>query len=121
MRTVVGGFTHVTLESVALIDGLLSTDFGEPRRTVTPREGKGVAAVEVPRGILYHAYEFDRDGRIVMADCVIPTGQNHGNIQADLESLAREMAAEGKQDAEIERLAQMLVRAYDPCISCSVH
>ncbi len=112
---------HVTLESVALIDGLLSTDFGEPRRTVTPREGKGVAAVEVPRGILYHAYEFDRDGRIVMADCVIPTGQNHGNIQADLESLAREMAAEGKQDAEIERLAQMLVRAYDPCISCSVH
>jgi sulfhydrogenase subunit alpha len=31
------------------------------------------------------------------------------------------MAEEGKQDAEIERLAQMLVRAYDPCISCSVH
>jgi coenzyme F420-reducing hydrogenase alpha subunit len=27
----------------------------------------------------------------------------------------------GKDDKEIELLASMLVRAYDPCISCSVH
>jgi len=112
---------HVTLESVSLIDRLLSEDFGDPRHPVAPREGKGVAAVEVPRGILYHAYEFDREGRILSADCVIPTGQNHGNIQRDLEELVRRSVSEGRTDAEIERLAQMLVRSYDPCISCSVH
>jgi len=92
-----------------------------PRQPVTARAGKGVGAVEVPRGILYHAYEFDRQGRIVKADCVIPTSQNHANIHHDLAALARQGAAQGSSDAEIELLAQMLVRAYDPCISCSVH
>jgi coenzyme F420-reducing hydrogenase alpha subunit len=66
-------------------------------------------------------YEFDDDGRIIKADCVIPTGQNHANIQHDLEALAAELSRQERGDAEIERLASMLVRAYDPCISCSVH
>jgi coenzyme F420-reducing hydrogenase alpha subunit len=60
-------------------------------------------------------------GRIVKADCVIPTSQNHANIRYDIEALARFCAAQGKSDKEIELLAEMLVRAYDPCISCSVH
>ena len=81
----------------------------------------GVGAVEVPRGILYHAYEFDDAGRITRCDCVIPTSQNHGNIQLDLEALAARYAAEGTGDRDIELLAEMLVRSYDPCISCSVH
>ena len=112
---------HVVREAVTLIEELLGTEYGEPRQKVAPRAGTGVGAVEVPRGILYHSYEFDGDGRIESADCVIPTGQNHGNIQRDLEGLAGAFAAKGRPDAEIERLAQMLVRSYDPCISCSVH
>jgi len=83
--------------------------------------GTGVGAVEVPRGILYHSYTFDKDGRIVSSDCVIPTSQNHANIQHDLEELSRQYALKGKRDRDIELLAQMLVRSYDPCISCSVH
>jgi coenzyme F420-reducing hydrogenase alpha subunit len=31
------------------------------------------------------------------------------------------MPETAKKDLEIELLAEMLVRAYDPCISCSVH
>ncbi|MEW6501327.1 MAG: Ni/Fe hydrogenase subunit alpha [Thermodesulfobacteriota bacterium] len=112
---------HVVHDSLALIKELLKHKWQEPRVPVTPRQGKGVGAVEVPRGILYHAYEFDKEGRIVKADCVIPTSQNHANIHADLKELARQWAAQGKVDADIELLAQMLVRAYDPCISCSVH
>ena len=86
-----------------------------------PKSGIGVGAVEVPRGILYHCYEFDDEGRITHCDCVIPTSQNHANIQHDLKELAEQYASQGKQDREIELLAQMLVRSYDPCISCSVH
>jgi len=48
--------------------------------------------VEVPRGILYHMYEFDEKGRIARADCVIPTSQNHANIQHDIAALAEELA-----------------------------
>ncbi|MEW6713767.1 MAG: Ni/Fe hydrogenase subunit alpha [Nitrospirota bacterium] len=112
---------HVAMDSIRLIDELLSSAFKEPRQEVTPRRGVGVGAVEVPRGILYHCYEFDDKGKILRSDCVIPTGQNHANIQHDLEALAEELAEKGKSDKEIELLASMLVRAYDPCISCSVH
>jgi coenzyme F420-reducing hydrogenase alpha subunit len=112
---------HVVLDGIGLIEDLLAAAWGEPARPVQPRAGCGVAAVEVPRGILYHAYEFDREGRIVRADCVIPTSQNNANIHYDIIELARQAAQQGKTDEEIERLAAMLVRAYDPCISCSVH
>ncbi|MBA4371944.1 MAG: Ni/Fe hydrogenase subunit alpha [Thermodesulfovibrio sp.] len=112
---------HVVMESVALIDDLLGSPWVAPRQPVTPRQGIGVGAVEVPRGILYHCYEFDGTGHIVKCDCVIPTSQNHANIQHDLAALAGKFAAEGMQDRKLELLAEMLVRSYDPCISCSVH
>jgi coenzyme F420-reducing hydrogenase alpha subunit len=112
---------HVVMESLSLIDELTGATWQEPRQPVTPRSGIGVGAVEVPRGILYHSYAFDGDGRITRCDCVIPTSQNHANIQHDLQTLAAQYAARGSQDRDIELLAQMLVRSYDPCISCSVH
>jgi coenzyme F420-reducing hydrogenase alpha subunit len=112
---------HVVGESMLLIDELIGVEWEKPRQAIVPRPGTGVGAVEVPRGILYHCYEFDKNGRIVRCDCVIPTSQNHANIQHDLEELARQYAAARKKDRDIELLAQMLVRSYDPCISCSVH
>ena len=112
---------HVVMESIDLINGMIDSDWKEPRQKVVPKEGVGVGAVDVPRGILYHCYEFDKEGRIVKSDCVIPTSQNHANIQHDLTALAEQYAKEGKKDRDIELLAQMLVRSYDPCISCSVH
>jgi len=112
---------QVVEDSLLLIEELLATRWAAPRQVVKPRAGRGVAAVEVPRGILYHCYEFDDEGRITRADCVIPTSQNHANIQHDLVVMVAEMAAAGQSDKEIEQRAAMLVRAYDPCISCSVH
>lgn len=112
---------HVVIESMGLIDEYLDSTLDEPRVPVAPKAGIGVGAVEVPRGILYHAYEFDKTGHIINCDCVIPTSQNHANIHYDIVELASQYAAKGKQDRELELLAQMLVRAYDPCISCSVH
>ena len=113
---------HVVYESIALIDEIL----GWPETTqlmvpVEPRAGVGVGAVEVPRGILYHEYEYDSQGYIVRANCIIPTTQNHKNIQDDIVALARQFGKAGTTDAKLELLSSMLVRAYDPCISCSVH
>lgn len=112
---------QVAREPMLLIDELLTVTWQESRQKVTPQEGIGVAAVEAPRGILYHCLHLDAAGRVVKADCVIPTSQNHANIHHDIEELALFCANQGKSDKEIERLAEMLVRAYDPCISCSVH
>jgi sulfhydrogenase subunit alpha len=112
---------HVLYESKELIDELIdSRDYN----VAIPYEIKaceGVSAIEAPRGILYHYYQINKQGLIERADCVIPTGQNHANIQHDLEALVTQMTAEGREEGEISNYAQMLVRAYDPCISCSVH
>jgi len=112
---------HVIEDSELLIDRLLASTWQQPRATPAPRVGKGVGAIEVPRGILYHSYSLNNQGIITAADCVIPTSQNHANIQHDLTKLVAEAAASELPDNEIEQLAAMLVRAYDPCISCSVH
>ena len=113
---------HATLESARLFDELVAAGPSETMVPVTPRAGEGVGAVEVPRGILYHHYEYGRDGRIRRANCVIPTTQNNANIHHDMPALVEQYAAEpGMTDEKLELLCSMLVRAHDPCISCSVH
>ena len=112
---------HVVYESIQIIDELLSASPGETMVKVVPRAATGVGAVEVPRGILYHEYEYDDAGRVVRANCVIPTTQNNANIHHDLSALVKQFAVEGMTDQRLELLCSMLVRAYDPCISCSVH
>ena len=81
--------------------------------------GSGVGAVEVPRGILFHDYSYNDKGVCTRANCVIPTNQNHDNIQQDMAALVPLIA--NKSQKEIELTLEMLVRAYDPCISCSTH
>lgn len=111
---------HSVEDSIILIDKALSKGLKpEPYPRIQPTAGKGVGAVEVPRGILFHAYEYDNAGKIISADCIIPTNQNHLNIQKDLEELVPMLV--DKNEDEIELLTSMLVRAYDPCISCSTH
>ena len=83
------------------------------------RAGDGVGAVEVPRGVLFHNYQIDDKGIIRNANCIIPTSQNTGNIEHDMMKLVPEILH--RSDEEIRRAVEMLVRAYDPCISCSAH
>jgi coenzyme F420-reducing hydrogenase alpha subunit len=89
------------------------------QRRIPVRAGDGFGAVEVPRGILFHNYQTDANGIIVQANCVIPTNQNTGNIEYDLKKLVPEIL--DRSEEEITLAAEMLVRSYDPCISCSVH
>jgi coenzyme F420-reducing hydrogenase alpha subunit len=110
-------------DSIRLINeleaaGLQSqSDYFNPQIKV--KAGIGVGAVEVPRGILFHEYGYNDKGICVKANCIIPTNQNHGNIQQDMNALVPQIAA--KSQKEIELALEMLVRAYDPCISCSTH
>jgi sulfhydrogenase subunit alpha len=113
---------HIAHACGGLIDDILDAPESlDAMAPVEPRAGEGVGVVEVPRGILYHHYEYDDRGRIVRANCVIPTTQNNANIHHDIQALVKEHALRGTTDTEIERLCSMLVRAYDPCISCAVH
>ncbi len=110
---------HVVEASLEIIDMLLTKGTKPEKVEVTPRAGRGYAAIEAPRGILFHAYEFDKNGECVWGNCCIPTNQNHANIQKDFEALVPQYMDEG-EDALRQKL-EMLVRAYDPCVSCSTH
>ncbi|MGA2261931.1 MAG: Ni/Fe hydrogenase subunit alpha [Acidobacteriota bacterium] len=112
---------HVTHDSIRLIDELVQQRPAQTMVEVKPKAGEGVGAVEVPRGILYHHYEYDKDGYIVRANCIIPTTQNNANIHLDMPALAKHFATDGMTDEQLTLLCSMLVRSYDPCISCSVH
>ncbi len=115
---------HSVEDSIKIIDELLDRGLQPQEEYHKPdidvKSGQGVGAVEVPRGILFHDYTYDEDGVCTSGNCIIPTNQNHGNIQQDMEKMVPQMIGEKEED-EIELALEMLVRAYDPCISCSTH
>jgi sulfhydrogenase subunit alpha len=83
------------------------------------RAGTGTAITEAPRGLLIHCYTYDADGRIMAADVITPTALNAASMEQHFRSVAEQSA--GCEDADIEKRLEMVARAYDPCISCSVH
>jgi coenzyme F420-reducing hydrogenase alpha subunit len=111
---------HCIEDAIELMGKLLSEGIEPEKPNVEiTRYGRGIAATEVPRGILFHDYTYNRQGNIESANCIIPTGQNLANIDDDMKKLVPEIIEESKEDITLK--LEMLVRAYDPCISCSVH
>ena len=110
---------QVAEHGLQLIDELLTNGLKPEPVKVEPRAGEGVGCVEAPRGILFHRYAFDEKGLCTKANICIPTGQNHANIQKDFEAFAPQII--DRDQDEIRLLLEMLVRSYDPCISCSTH
>jgi coenzyme F420-reducing hydrogenase alpha subunit len=108
-------------DSLRLIDELIAAGIEDEAPAKLTRHSSGAGAVEVPRGILFHEYAYDQDGMCLGGNCVIPTNQNHANIQHDFEKLVPELLAAEKAEKEVELSLEMLVRAYDPCVSCSTH
>lgn len=91
----------------------------EPHAKVSLRGGAGAATTEAPRGVLFHRYELDEQGRVQKAVIVPPTSQNQGRIEEDLKLLIQ--ANLDLDDTALRHLAEWAVRNYDPCISCSAH
>lgn len=112
---------HSAHESMRLLDELIAMGIEDEGLVAPSTFGRGASAVEVPRGILFHEYEYAEDGTCLSANCIIPTNQNHANIQADFDKLLPELLASDMAESDIELAFEMLVRSYDPCISCSTH
>ena len=111
---------HCIENTLELIDILLTKGIKKEKPNQEPTKyGRGFGSTEVPRGILFHDYTYNKQGNIEAANCIIPTGQNLANIDDDMKKLVPEIIDEPKE--KITHMLEMLVRAYDPCISCSVH
>ena len=86
---------------------------------VEPRAGRAMWVTEAPRGSLYHRYDVAEDGTILEAKIVPPTSQNLRHMEEDLRSFVPGVL--DRPDEELTRLCEMVVRNYDPCISCATH
>jgi NAD-reducing hydrogenase large subunit len=104
----------VLLNHPAILDRQVRAHAG-----VNSLEGVGVA--EAPRGILIHHYKVNEQGAITWANLIIATGHNNLAINRSVEQVARHFV-DGKRLKEgmLNRVSAV-VRAYDPCLSCSTH
>jgi len=103
-------------ECIELMEGFAP----EPEDAVIePRAGEGFGISEAPRGSLFHRYVFDDEGMVRRAHLIPPTSQNLARIEDDL--LAWTPSLLNKPKEEMARACEMLIRSYDPCISCATH
>jgi len=112
---------HSVDDSIRLIDEILEEGLDDDKAMadIKPRAGRGVGVVEAPRGLLIHDYTYDDKGRVEKANLIIPTGMNYANMEKDMQVLVPSII--DKSEDKIKLACEMMIRAYDPCVSCSTH
>jgi coenzyme F420-reducing hydrogenase alpha subunit len=101
----------------------LLADYAVPSQSaefIEPRAGTGFGCSEAPRGILWHRYDLNEQGRVSKASIVPPTSQNQARIEEDLRQSLEAYGLDNNDD-DLRLRAESVIRNYDPCISCSTH
>jgi NAD-reducing hydrogenase large subunit len=91
------------------------------RATAGVNRLEGAGQAEAPRGTLMHHYKVDEDGKITWANLVIATGQNNNAMNKGVLQAAKHYIKDGKFTEGILNRVEAVVRAFDPCLSCSTH
>lgn len=82
---------------------------------------EGVGVAEAPRGTLIHHYKIDDSGLIRWVNLIIATGHNGLAMNRSILQVARHFVhADRLQEGMLNRV-EAVIRAYDPCLSCSTH
>ncbi len=108
---------HCIDHSIELLE---SSDFKEEGHApLTIREGTGIGVLEAPRGTLYYLISVDKLGRASNGSIIVPTQQNQIGMEKAVGEYVEANA--GRSRSEIVNGIEMLIRAYDPCMSCASH
>ena len=85
------------------------------------KDAHGVGIIEAPRGTLVHIYDIDSRGFTTGVKLYVATQHNNLAINSALTETARRTIVDEKPDEETLNRLEMIVRAYDPCLSCATH
>lgn len=108
------------LESQKIINHFIKSGIDEKDPIKIPvKFGTGTASCEAPRGTLFHHYKLDKNGFIIGCDIVTPTVQSLPAMEYDMKKL--NPIIKDKTPSERTKIIEMLIRAYDPCITCATH
>jgi NAD-reducing hydrogenase large subunit len=91
------------------------------RAKATVNSLEGVGMIEAPRGVLIHHYKVNDDGAIVWANLVVATGHNNLAIGRSIQQVSEHFINGTKLEEGMLNRVSAVVRAYDPCLSCSTH
>ena len=82
---------------------------------------EGVGMIEAPRGVLIHHYKVDEKGAITWANLIVATGHNNLAINRAVEQVSKHFIDGTRLQEGMLNRVSAVVRAYDPCFSCSTH
>lgn len=82
---------------------------------------EGVGAIEAPRGTLIHHYKVNEEGAITWANLIVATGHNNLAIGKSIQQVSEHFIKGDKIEEGMLNRVSAVVRAYDPCLSCSTH
>lgn len=98
---------------------ITGTRVREPAGKVVNHRGVGI--LEAPRGTLIHDYTVDDRGFIRECNLIVATCQNSWAIDRSVEQAARGLVTDGVLTGAAGNRIEMVIRSYDPCISCATH
>lgn len=110
-------FAEEALKKIKIL--LKNKKYTLTKPNIKVKEGYGFATIEAPRGILYHFCQLNNKGIIKNYNIITPTNQSLANLNSDINKLINDTKNLSREKRI--RLIEMLIRAYDPCITCSVH
>lgn len=111
---------HCFEESIKILEQIIDKQMDLGEMVVENRNGKGVGAIEAPRGTLFYDIKI-KDGLVENINIITPTAQNIANLEDDLEEFEKIGGFKKLTLGEKKEKIKMLIRAYDPCVTCAVH
>jgi NAD-reducing hydrogenase large subunit len=91
------------------------------RAFARPNNSEGIGVAEAPRGTLIHHYRIDENGLITWANLIIATGHNSLAMNRGILQAAKHFVKGGKIEEGSLNRVEAVIRAFDPCLSCSTH
>ncbi|MBX3058190.1 MAG: Ni/Fe hydrogenase subunit alpha [Anaerolineae bacterium] len=91
------------------------------RAFASPNQLEGIGMSEAPRGTLLHHYKIDENGLIRWVNLVIATGHNNLAMNKGVLQVARQFIRSTKIEEPMLNRVEAVIRAFDPCLSCSTH
>jgi NAD-reducing hydrogenase large subunit len=82
---------------------------------------EGVGCCEAPRGTLIHHYRVNEEGLIIWANLIIATGHNNLAMNRGILQAAKHFVRSDKLNEGMLNRVEAVIRAFDPCLSCSTH
>jgi NAD-reducing hydrogenase large subunit len=82
---------------------------------------EGIGVIEAPRGILIHHYKVDGLGAIRWVNLIVATGHNNLAMSRGVEQVSRKYVNGNRLEEGMLNRVSAVVRAFDPCMSCSTH